>query len=190
MVLNSVRRIWLPVVGAALLSFAPPRGRFDLDVQKSKVLTLGKSHIDATSAFVSLTDEFFGGRVNALAIQMYGAPIDAARRARLIKNNRDDTELNRSGGAYVVLFLDKNNRITQANLTYIIPGSTVVRTVAYLESDIAKWFSDYRYGDGRLHLKSKGSYASGADSPDEVLTLAWDIELDEAVVNRLGATRK
>ena len=68
--LNSMRWIWLPVASVALLSVAPPRGRFDLDVQKSKVLTLGKSHVDATSAFVSLTDEFFGGRVNALAIQM------------------------------------------------------------------------------------------------------------------------
>jgi hypothetical protein len=183
-------RIWLSVVCAALFSLAPPRGRFDLDVQKSKVIALGKSHIDATSAFVSLTDEFFGGRVNALVIQMYGAPIDAARRARLIKNNRDDTELNRSGGAYFVLFLDKANRITQANLTYIRPGTTVVRTVAYMDSDIAKWFSDYQYADGRLRLKSKGAYASGSDSPDEQLTLAWDLELDEAVVNRIGATKK
>src|SRR5215475_14598294 len=162
-----MRPIWLPVAFAALLSFAPPRGRFDLDVRKSTVIALGKSHIDAASAFVSLTDEFFLGRVNALAIQMYGAPIDAARRARLVKNNRDDVDLTRSGGAYLVLFLDKDSRITQANLTYIIPGATVVRTVAYLESDIAKWFSDYRYADGRLHLKSKGTYVAGADSPDE-----------------------
>src|SRR5215467_8129002 len=102
-----MRPIWLPVACSALLSFAPPRGRFDLEVRKSTVLTLGKSHIDATSAFVSLTDEFFGGRVNALAIQMYAAPIDAAARARLVKNNRDDTDLNRMGGAYLVLFLDK-----------------------------------------------------------------------------------
>jgi hypothetical protein len=188
--LNAVRRIWFPIACVALLSFAPPRGRFDLDVRKSTVLTLGKSHIDATSAFVSLTDEFFGGRVNALAIQMYAAPIDAAARARLIKNNRDDTELNRLGGTYLVLFLDKDNRITQANLTYIIRGATVVRTVAYLPSDFVKWFSDYRYADGRLHLKSKGAYVSGADSPDEQLTLAWDIDLEEPVVNRVGMSRK
>jgi len=188
--LNSMRWIWLPVASVALLSVAPPRGRFDLDVQKSKVLTLGKSHVDATSAFVSLTDEFFGGRVNALAIQMYAASIDATARARLVKNNRDDTALNRSGAAYLVLFLDKDNRITQANLTYIIPGTTVVRTVAYLQADIAKWFSNYRYAGGRLHLESKGTYAAGADTPEEQLTLAWDIELDEAVVNRIGMSRK
>src|SRR5215467_14303686 len=162
-----MRPIWLPVACAALLSFAPPRGRFDLDVRKSTVLALGKSHIDATSAFVTLTDEFFGGRTNALAIQMYAAPIDAAARARLLKNHSDDTVLGRSGAAYLVLFLGKDNRITQVNLTYIIPGSTVVRTVAYLESDIAKWFADYRYADGRLHLNSKGTYVAVAYSPEE-----------------------
>ncbi len=183
-------RIWPSVACAALLSFAPPRGRFDLDVQKSKVIALGKSHIDAKSAFVVLTDEFFGGKVNALAIQMYAAPIDAAARARLLKNHRDDGGVSRPGAAYLVLFLDKDNRITQVNLTYIIPGSTVVRTVAYLESDIAKSFSDYRYTDGRLHLKSKGTYVAGADSPDEKLTLVWDLELDEAVINRVGASKK
>lgn len=183
-------RIWLLVACAASLSAAPPRGRFDLDVRKSKVLTLGKSHIDATSAFVVLTDEFFGGRVNALEIQMYGVPIDAAARARLLKNHRADGELIHSGSAYLVFFLDKDNRITQANLTYTIPGTTVVRTVAYVESDIAKLFADYRYAEGRLRLKSKGTYVAGADSPDEQLSLAWDVELDEAVVSQIGAKRK
>lgn len=188
--LNATRRIWLPAAGAALLAFAPPRGRFDLDVQKSKVLALGKSHVDATSAFVSLTDEFFGGKTNALVIQMYKASIGTAARARLVKNHRDDRELSGSGGAYLVLFLDKDNRITQANLTYFIPGTTVVRTVAYIPSDIAKCFSDYRYADGRLRLKSQGTYTTGADSPDEQLTLAWDLDLDEPVVNRIGVNRR
>ena len=175
---------------AALAFVAPVRGRFDLDVQKSKVLTIGRSHIDAASAFVTYTDEFFGGRTNALAIQMYAAPIDAAARARLLTNHKDDRELSRSGSVYLVLFVDKENRITQANLTYAIPGTTVVRTVAYIQSDISRWFSDYRYAGGRLHLKSKGAYATGADSPDEQLTMSWDVDLDEAVVNRVGAPRR
>jgi hypothetical protein len=174
---------------AALVFVAPAHGRFDLDVQKSKVLTGGRSHIDAVSAFVTYTDEFFGGRTNALAIQMYAAPIDAAARARLLKDHKDDRELSRSGSVYLVLFVDKQNRITQVNLTYIIPGTTVVRTVAYTPSDIAQSFSDYRYADGRLHLKCKGTYVTGAESTDEQLTLAWDVELDEAVVNRVSAKK-
>jgi hypothetical protein len=177
------------LVIAALASSAPAHGRFDLDVQKSKVLTVGKSHIDASSALVTYTDEFFGGKTNALAVQMYGAPIDAAARARLIKNRSDDRELSQAGAAYFVLFVDKQNRITQVNLTYIAPGTTVVRTVAYTQAAIAKSFSDYRYADGRLHLKSKGTYATGPESPDEQLTMGWDVDLDEAVVNRVGATK-
>jgi len=178
---------WLVI--AALSSTAPSYGRFDLHVQKSKVLTVGKSHIDATSALVTYTDEFFGGKTNALAIQMYGAPINAAARARLIKNRNDDRDLSQSGAAYFVLFVDKQNRITQVNLTYIVPGTTVVRTVAYTPADIAKWFPDYRYADGRLHLKSKGTYATGPESTDEQLTMGWDVDLDEAVVNHVGATK-
>lgn len=177
------------VTSLAATASAPSSGRFDLDVQTSKVLRVGKSHIDAVSAFVTYTDEFFGGRTNALVIQMYAAPIDAAARARLLKYHGDDRELSRVGSVYLVLFVDKQNRITQVNLTYIIPGTTVVRSVAYTPSDIAKWFSDYRYADGRLHLKSKGTYATGADSADEKLTLAWDVDLDEAVVNRVGAKK-
>lgn len=176
-------------IAAAFVSAAPANGRFDLDVQKSTVLKLGKSHIDATSAFVTYTDEFFGGRTNALAIQMYAAPIDAAARARLVKDHKDDRELSRSGSVYLVLFVDKQNRITQVNLTYTIPGTTVVRTVAYTQADIAKWFSDYRYADGRLHLTSKGTYATGPDSADEQLTLGWDVDLDEAVVNRVAVKK-
>jgi len=176
----------LLAIAAALASAAPSHGRFDLDVQKSKVLKVQKSHIDAASAFVTYTDEFFGGRTNALAIQMYAAPIDASARARLLKDHKDDHELRRSGLVYLVLFVDKQNRITQVNLTYTIPGTTVARTVAYTQADIAKWFSDYRYADGRLHLKSKGTYATGPESTDEQLTLGWDLELDETVVNRVG----
>jgi len=175
----------LLAIAMALVAPSPSHGRFDLDVQKSKVLTVGKSHVDAVSAFVTYTDEFFGGRTNALAIQMYASPMDAAARARLLKDHKADRALSRVGSVYLVLFVDTQNRITQVNLTFIIPGTTVVRTVAYTQADIAKWFSDYRYADGRLHLKTKGTYATGADSPDEQLSLDWDVELDEPVINRL-----
>ena len=181
-----MRHAWLPVALASLVSSAPAKARFDLDVQKSKVIAVGKSHIDAVSALVKYTDEFFGGRTNALMIQMYGVPIDAAARARLIKKSNDDRELNRLGAVYFVFFVDKQNRITQVNLTYVIPGTTVVRTVAYTQPAIDKWFSDYRYADGRLHLTTKGTYVSGTESPDDQLTLSWDLDLDEPVVDRVG----
>ena len=128
------------------------------------------------------TDEFLGGRTMALKIQMFTSPIDAAARGRLAKNDEDNRELSRAGSATFVLFLDRQNRIRQANLTYIVPGTTVVRSVAITADEIAKLFGDYHYADGRLRLKSKGAYATGADSPDEILSLAWDISLDAPVV--------
>src|SRR5690242_6047710 len=120
-------------------------GRFDLDVQRSTVLKPGKSHFATTSAFAIRTDKYFGGRTNALQIQMYPAPVDVRARERLLKNERDDRDLIGAGAAYFVLFVDKENRITQVNVTTVMPGTTVTRTVAYTQADIAKWFSDYRY---------------------------------------------
>lgn len=162
-------------------------GHFDLDVQRSKALTLGKSHVETVSAFVTYTDRFFGGRTNALSIHLYAAPIDAATRARLLANSKDDLEVSRVGAAYLTLFVDKQNRITQVNLTYIVPGTTVAATVAYLPDDLAKEFSEYRYANGRLRLKSKGRYVPGSVSPDDEYTLSWDVNLDVAVVDRISA---
>ena len=58
-------------ITVGLTPFAPPEhsfrsadsavGHFDLDVQKSKALFLGKSHVETVSAFVTYTDRFFGG---------------------------------------------------------------------------------------------------------------------------------
>ena len=163
-------------------------GRFELDVQRSKVLRLGKSYFETSSAFAILTT-FFNGRTNGLEIHLYATPIDAAARARLLKNERDDQGLLGKGAGYIVFFLDKENRITQANVTVVIPGTTVTRTVAYTQTDIAKWFSNYHYADGRLQLKSKATYATGADPNDDKLTLSWDVALDVPVVDRTGPRR-
>ena len=161
-------------------------GHFDLDVQKSKALRLGKSHIETVSAFVTYTDRFFGGRVNAFEIRLYAAPIDAAAQTRLLENERDDRDLTRVGAAFLVVFVDNRNQVTQVNLTYMIPGTTVVRTIAWLPADLAKWSSALHYADGRLRLKSKGLSIAGQESPDDQLTLAWDVDLDVSVVNRIG----
>ena len=176
-----------PLCIAALLvvaagASAQSSGRIELDVRKSSVIPLGKSHIDPVSAWVTHTDEFFGGRTMALKIQMFTSPIDAAARQRLVKNDGDHHELSRGGLGTFVLFLDGQNRISQANLTYVIPGTTVVRSIATTTDEVAKWFGDYHYAGGRLRLKSKGPYATGAESPNEVLSLAWDISVEAPVV--------
>lgn len=157
-------------------------GRFDLVVERSRVLRVGKSHAETKSAFAVNNPKFFAGRISGLEVHLYASPIDARARARLLQNPRDDQQLLAGGAAYFVFLLDRESRITQANLTIVVPGTTVARTVAYTDADIARWFSDYRYASGHLHLKSKGTYAAGADSDDERLTMTWDVALDVPVV--------
>jgi len=82
--------------------------------------------------------------------------------------------------AALVLFLDQQNHISQVNLTYVIPGTTVVRTVASTSEDMRKYFSDYFFDYERLRLKSKGSY-NEPESQDEEVSLSWDVDLNVPV---------
>ena len=155
---------------------------FSLAVQKSKVLKLGKSRLATKSTFVTYTKEFFGGKTNALKIQFFTQPIGEEARAKLLRN--DNNEISRGGYAALVLFLDERNQIWQVNLTYVIPGTTVVRTVASNREELAKYFSDYRFEQNRLRLKSKGTYNTATDSAEEILTLSWDTDLDIPVFDQ------
>ena len=155
---------------------------FSLAVQKSQVLKLGKSRLATQSAFVTYTNEFFAGKTNALKVQFFTQPMVEEARAKLLRN--DNNEISKGGYAALVLFLDERNQIWQVNLTYVIPGTTVVRTVASNRDELTKYFSDYRFEHNRLRLKSKGSYNTGPDSTEEILTLSWDTDLDIAVFDQ------
>ena len=156
---------------------------FDLTVQKSDILKLGKSRLETKSAFATYTNEFFAGKTNALKIEFFSQPIGEEARAKLLRN--DNREVSGGGYAALVLFLDEQKQIWQANLTYVIPGITVVRTVAWTSEDLAKYFSDYELDHNRLRLKSKGVYNTQADSKEEILTLSWDTELDIRVFDQV-----
>ena len=156
---------------------------FNLDVQKSKVLKLGKSRLETESAFVTYTNEFFGGATNALKVQFFTQPIKEEARAKLLRG--DNQEISRGGYATLVLFLDEErNQIWQANLTYVVPGTTVARTVAASPEELAKYFSDFHFDHTRLQLKSKGSYTA-PDSKEETLILSWNVDLDLPVFDRI-----
>jgi hypothetical protein len=155
---------------------------FFLAVQKSKVLKLGKSRLATKSAFVTYTNEFFAGKTNALKVQFFTQPIVEDTRAKLLRN--DNNEISRGGYGALVLFLDERNQIWQVNLTYVIPGTTVVRTVASNREELTKYFSDYHFDQNRLRLKSKGSYNTAPDSTEEILTLSWDTDLDIPVFDQ------
>jgi hypothetical protein len=158
------------------------RALFNLIVQKSAVLKVGKSQLQTKSAFVTYTNEFFGGKTNALKVQFFTRPIIEGTRAKLLRGDR--SEIGKDGYAAFVLFLDAQKQIWQANLTYVIPGATVVRTVASNREELTKYFSDYHFDNGRLRLKSKGSYNTAPGSKEEILTLSWDTDLDIPVFDQ------
>ena len=159
------------------------KGLFSLAVQKSKVLKLGKSRLETESAFVTYTNEFFGGATNALKVQFFTQPIKEEARAKLLRG--DNQEISRGGYATLVLFLeDDENQIWQANLTYVVPGTTVARTVAASPEELTKYFSDFHFDHNRLQLKSKGSYTA-PDSKEETLILSWNVDLDLPVFDRI-----
>ena len=156
---------------------------FNLDVQKSKVLKLGKSRLETESAFITYTNEFFGGATNALKVQFFTQPIKEEARAKLLRG--DNQEISRGGYATLVLFLeDDEKQIWQANLTYVVPGTTVARTVAASPEELTKYFSDFHFDHNRLQLKSKGSYTA-PDSKEETLILSWNVDLDLPVFDRI-----
>jgi hypothetical protein len=95
----------------------------------------------------------------------------------------DAREMRRSDYAALVLFLDKQNRLGQVNLSYVVPGTTVARTVASTPDDLKRYFSDYQFDGKRLQLKSKGTYGE-IDSEQRTMSLAWDVDIDLPVFDR------
>ena len=67
------------------------------------------------------------------------------------------------------------------NLSYVIPGTTVARTVAW-KTDELQQFSNYKFDGKRLLLKSKGIYNEAGS--EERLKLSWDVDINLPVFER------
>jgi hypothetical protein len=72
----------------------------------------------------------------------------------------------------------------EVNLSYVIPGITVARTVAWKPDELKKYFSNYQFDGKRLTLKSKGSY-SDMESAKEKLRLAWNVDFNLPVFHSI-----
>jgi hypothetical protein len=134
-------------------------GAFDLTVTRSPVLTPGQYHVDAKTVTIVVTS-VARGRLRALRVEMQGTEKGLAR---------------------FVFLLDTANHVTQADLSIAVPGRVASRTIAWSPSGISKYFADFRYDGQRLHLVSRGTYDSSADTPTESLLMAWDVDIDAAV---------
>ena len=158
------------------------RSVFELVVNDSSVLKAGASKIVTQSAFVTLAHGLIPGNSEGLEIQFFTKPITEAAIADILKNRAK--ELKKSDYAAFVLFLDKANKLWQANLSYVIPGITVARTVAWKPDELKKYFSNYQFDGKRLTLKSKGSY-SDMESAKENLRLAWNVDFNLPVFHSI-----
>jgi hypothetical protein len=151
------------------------------------VFSLDDKTLVTRSAVAIFTDEFFGGRTNALKIIF--TP-DRLTQPQQVESARDDGRaLMKKDHAVVVLFLDKQNRISQVNITVIIPGQTVVRTVAWKPDDVRSFSAGYSYDGKRLRLAHKGSLTEATPGMAPI-KLGWNINVDAPVVERLKSGNK
>jgi hypothetical protein len=170
---------------AGLAAAQTPMAVFDLAVTKSDVLKTGTSRIVAESAYLRLAHGLLPGRSDGLEILFFTTPFTEAARADVLNN--DANELRKRSYATLVLFLDKQNKVWQVNLSYVVPGTTVGKTVAWKPDDIKKYFSDLQFDGAQLFLKTKGSYS---ESGQEAMRLSWNVDIHLPVIRRINPTPK
>jgi hypothetical protein len=147
------------------------------------VFTLDKRTLETVDSFAVLTDEFFGGKTLALKILYTPKAITPEVKKDLLENGGLALTA-ASDHVYLVLFLDKQNQVWQANLTVVLPGQTGGYTVASDPEGLKKILAEYAFDGTRLRLKSQGSHRS--EDFGEVHTVTWKVASD-LPVHKLGA---
>jgi len=158
------------------------RAAFELIVTDSKPLKPGTSKILTQSAYLTLAHGLVPGNSGGLEILLFSQPVTEKVKADILEN--DAKELKKGSYAALVLYIGNDNKIRQANLSYVVAGTTVARTVAWKAEDLQKYFSDYRFDGKRQVLKSKGSYAE-SEKDREQLRLSWDVDFNLPVIREV-----
>jgi hypothetical protein len=174
-----MKGLGLLVLLAAAVACPAPAG-----AASESVITLNDVTIAIHGVAVALTDELFSGKSRALLIVLTPERLTDQERLELL---RGDNWRRRAGQhAIIVIFIDKDERIWQVNLTVVIPGQTVVRTVAWKPEDLQRFTAGYAYDGKRLKLTASGHLADPSSDP-KPFRLGWDVDLESPVVTRLGA---
>jgi hypothetical protein len=181
--------LWSLVCFLAMTCVAPSpaaaantTGSFELVVKDSKSLKPGTTRIRSQGAFASRVHGLVPGNADGIEIVFVTKPITDAMLPDILKD--DARELRRGDYAALVLFLDKDDNVSQVNLSYVVPGTTVARTVAWKPDDLRKHFSRVTVRGGRVALKSKGTY-SESEAGHEALQLSWDVDVDLPVIREV-----
>ena len=150
------------------------KAAFELVVTNSNALKPSTSKIAAQSGYVTLAHGL-PGNADGLEIHFFPTQVTEEVKADIVEN--DAKELKKSNYAALVLFLGKDNKVWQANLSFVVRGTTAARTVAWKPEELKKYFSDYQFNGKRLVLKSKGSYAE-SEKNREQLRVSWNVDLN------------
>ena len=94
-------------------------------------------------------------------------------------------EIKKGEFANINLMVDKTNRVTQVNMTVVVPGSTVARTVAWKAEDLKKYFSNVYIKGKKVVLRSEGTYED-AESEIERACFHWNVDVDVLVTKDSG----
>ena len=149
--------------------------------------SLNDTALITKSDFVLLTDEFFSGKTRALKILFSTDALTDEARTDILNN--DGKGIRKKDHVFLVLFIDKDNKIWQVNLTFVIPGQTVVRTVAWKPEELKQFSSNYFYDGKRLKLQTKGNYKD-ANSEKAPINLTWDVNVDIPVFDKLDYKKR
>src|SRR5262249_54405962 len=80
------------------------------------------------------------------------------------------------------LMTDATGKLTQVNMSVVIPGKTVARTIAWKPEDLRKHFSKVILKGQRIVLKSCGAY-DDPQTASEQASLQWDVDIDTPISN-------
>ena len=170
-----LRQVHASSYGPFTLQDFQAKGAFELVVNESKYLKSGTSKLTTKSAYVALAHGLIPGNSDGLEIVFFPKPITERIKTDILEN--DAKELKKGSYTAFVLYIGKDNKIWQANLTYVVPGATVARTVAWKPEQLQKYFSDFKFDGTRLVLKSKGNYSESEKAQDR-LSLSWVVDLN------------
>jgi hypothetical protein len=150
---------------------------FELVVESFGVLRPGPSRIAAKSAVATRVRGLTSGNSAGLEILFVSEPITQTSHADAVL--RQARDLRKRDHAGLVLYVDAQGKIWQVNLEYVVPGTTVSRTIAWKPEELQQ-FSRSTLDGTRLTLRSKGLYR---ESGGERFTLSWDVDVSVPVID-------
>ena len=124
--------------------------------------------------------------VSAVANHVSKEPPYGAEAIELAFITKAELDAKKTTGAEVVdrvsfiIYFDKDRKVTRVNMSFQAPGIGVGRIVASTPAELSGAFSNVRFDGSRLLLSSKGRFDE-LNAKKELLSLAWDMDIDLAV---------